>query len=143
MCSLATRTFHGPAAPTQVRGFCTAHLQQGLSDTTAGSQAVADAALVVCELATNAVNSASSAVVVTVELHRTHIYLAVRDDAPGEPVVQHPAADDPNGRGLLIVEATARSWGVQTLPNGKRVWAIVAVPESATTGMDCIVSSLV
>jgi anti-sigma regulatory factor (Ser/Thr protein kinase) len=143
VCWLATRTFRGPVAPARARTFCATHLSDGLSESVYAARAVEDASLVTSELVTNAVVAGSIIVTVSVELHRTHLYLAVHDYAPGDPARGNPPVDEPSGRGLKIVDAVSRSWGTQHLPNGKRVWAIIAMPEAATAGMDCVVSSLV
>jgi anti-sigma regulatory factor (Ser/Thr protein kinase) len=92
-----------------------------------------DAALVVTELAANAVAHAvpggpvsDAQVWLGLVLHRAHVLLTVSD--PGEDAPEYTATDGSalldHGRGLFIVDALAEEWGwTLTPPAGKTVWA--------------------
>jgi anti-sigma regulatory factor (Ser/Thr protein kinase) len=90
--------------------------------------AVDDAALLVSELATNAVvHTASSRILCGVALSSDgRLRIEVHDDhaAPCE-APDSTDLDEESGRGLLIVRALAESWGVHPSPttHGKVVWA--------------------
>jgi anti-sigma regulatory factor (Ser/Thr protein kinase)/anti-anti-sigma regulatory factor len=84
------------------------------------------ARLIVSELASNVVDHARTMATVRLSLRREYLTIAVRDGSPAEPV--RPTRADPvdlatRGRGLLIVEASARSWGWLPSEGGKVVWA--------------------
>jgi MEDS: MEthanogen/methylotroph, DcmR Sensory domain len=82
-----------------------------------------DAALVVTELATNAVLHAGSAFSVSLILAGDVIRISVSDTVPlGQPGGNRwlPAAP---GHGLGVVAAMAARWGVETLASGKAIWA--------------------
>lgn len=86
-----------------------------------------DAALVVAELASNAVRHGTvrgRLFRVEVALHVTTLRVAVTD-ARGEakPRPRPCGADAESGRGLVIVAALAARWDVEELDVGKRVWA--------------------
>ena len=86
-------------------------------------QLAADAALVVTELATNAVLHAGSAFGVSLVLSEDVIRISVDDAVPlGRPGGNHwlPAAP---GHGLGVVAAMAARWGVETQASGKAIWA--------------------
>jgi hypothetical protein len=93
---------------------------------------VAPATLVVSELVTNSVVHAVTVVDLTVTQAGRYLRLAVRDHGGGRPAVR---ADDParswlSGRGLLIVQAVTRSWGVfPGRMSGKTVWAVLDVAD--------------
>lgn len=81
------------------------------------------AALVVTELATNAVLHARSDFRVTVR-HRTDaVEISVWDASADLPVRRQPQADSTSGRGLRLVAAVASQWGVELPGHGKTVWA--------------------
>ncbi|AWW40132.1 MULTISPECIES: ATP-binding protein [Streptomyces] len=84
------------------------------------------AALVVSELVTNAIMHTASDVVVC-ELHDGDevVRIAVRDEgcAPGAPHPSPPRPEEEHGRGLLLVDALAHSWGAHEHGPGLLVWA--------------------
>ena len=80
--------------------------------------------LLVTEIATNAVVHAGSPIRLTVEPEPPDaLRVEVRDDDPTPPPEpSQPDADATNGRGLWLVSALARRWGVNRNPKGKTVW---------------------
>lgn len=94
-------------------------------------QIAGDAALLVSELATNALlHGAVRGRLIRVELTLTAAVLRVAvSDPRGErlPDPREPDADDPYGRGLLIVAQLADDWGVEPRTIGKTVYAELAV----------------
>ncbi len=79
------------------------------------------AALVVTELATNAVLHAGGLLFVRIWYGDDRLRLEVAD---GSNVLPEPAAPgNMSGRGLQIVSALAQAWGSQSRPGGKVVWA--------------------
>ena len=84
--------------------------------------------LLVSELTTNAVRHAGTPFEVTVDVHGTDVRVAVIDhDGSHLPRVQQPGANDTSGRGLLIVEQLAATWGSDELSNGSKcVWFTLA-----------------
>jgi anti-sigma regulatory factor (Ser/Thr protein kinase) len=93
-------------------------------------------ALMVTELAANAVRHAASHFTVDVDRGSTEIRVEVSDIGPGRPEVRSPAPTEPSGRGLRIVEALADAWGVVPAPGaavGKTVWFTIALQHDAGT----------
>jgi len=93
-----------------------------------------DVALLVSELASNAVRHARSPFTVAVGCDASMVRVEVTDDSPAVPVPQAPPVDAVTGRGLMIVQALARRWGVETTESGKVVWFEIdcrAVPAGA------------
>ncbi|WP_207555924.1 MEDS domain-containing protein [Intrasporangium flavum] len=82
-----------------------------------------DAALIVSELATNALSHAVTPFRALVERRDGGVRIGVEDatDAPLER--RERSADAVDGRGVEIVEALSGTWGAQSLPGGKVVWA--------------------
>jgi len=72
---------------------------------------------------------------VRVEATREQIRVEVHDEGTGAPIMRSPEPHEASGRGLQIVNAFARSWGVSELPGvpGKTVWFTVA-PVQLTSG---------
>jgi serine/threonine-protein kinase RsbW len=97
---------------------------------------LADAvAVMVSELAANAVRHSGTHFTVTIDRSAELIRIAVTDSGAGSPVVRTPEPIEPSGRGLQIVEALASDWGVvpNSDPPGKTVWfTVVADPERAS-----------
>jgi anti-anti-sigma regulatory factor/anti-sigma regulatory factor (Ser/Thr protein kinase) len=119
-----------------------------------GLAASADtAALIVTELVANAVEHAGTTIRVAVSLRERHLHLAVHDGSArpvrrsgDEPLddlsgdlsshlsgdlsggADGDQDDDDIGRGLLIVEGLASSWGWMPTAEGKVVWATLRRP---------------
>ena len=85
---------------------------------------VADAVLVVSELATNAVRHAHTAFSVTVDCRAGGgALLSLRDGSPHHPIPVTAGQLDEAGRGLALVQLLSNDWGVSTQPDGgKSVW---------------------
>ncbi|ONH33134.1 hypothetical protein BL253_02550 [Pseudofrankia asymbiotica] len=85
-----------------------------------------DAALLVSEICTNAIKHARSELTLRVWAEPARLRISVEDregatlPRPGRAARGDPEAE--SGWGLLLVEALADAWGVQTTPGGKRVW---------------------
>ena len=84
----------------------------------------ADLDLVVSELATNACVHARSPFTVTVQRHGAGLLIEVADDDPA-PVTVQPLSWGPSGRGMHIVAAVAKDWGMSPGEAGKSVWAVL------------------
>jgi anti-sigma regulatory factor (Ser/Thr protein kinase) len=82
-----------------------------------------EAAIVVTELATNAVTHARTPFVVVVALLRDVVRISVQDASPAVPVPREPELLDTSGRGLALVSAVATKWGVELGDTSKVVWA--------------------
>jgi hypothetical protein len=81
------------------------------------------AALVVSELATNAIRYGGTAFTVTVSPLAHGVRIAVSDGHSEPPVRRSLSVADPGGRGLPIVDALCRAWGTAHRHGGKVVWA--------------------
>ncbi|HEV2374552.1 MAG TPA: ATP-binding protein [Streptosporangiaceae bacterium] len=92
------------------------------------SRLTEDAELCVSELTTNAVLSVAKGHPVTLSVASDHLRVLVMvwDDAPGEPVLSKRGEYAEDGRGLVLVDALAASWGVCPAGGGKAVWALLA-----------------
>jgi anti-sigma regulatory factor (Ser/Thr protein kinase) len=84
---------------------------------------VADASLVVAELATNCVLHARSEFIVGVSTHDDVVRLSVRDASSALPSLRTPEPSSGSGRGLMLVGRIARRWGVELIADGKLIWA--------------------
>jgi anti-sigma regulatory factor (Ser/Thr protein kinase) len=83
-----------------------------------------DLALVVGELAANAVVHGHTPFTVTMQVHDKTVSIEVSDD--GTSPVRHSAvrSEAQSGRGLLIVDRVATRWGIRpAAEGGKVVWA--------------------
>jgi anti-sigma regulatory factor (Ser/Thr protein kinase) len=109
-----------PASVEQVRALVTAMLAD-VED----AEAIDDAVLVTSELAANAVRHTASDFLVEARLDDGALHVAVVDGHPYQPGSM--VAEDESGRGLLLVAAVSRRWGVERLGTGKVVWAEVPV----------------
>lgn len=107
-------------APSAARRFAKAALLEwGHS-----GQALEDAALVISELATNAVQHARTAFDVFIEPTTAGaMRVSVRDGSKAPPVVRTPHWTSDSGRGLQVIAAVATRWGIDPSRRGKVVWA--------------------
>ncbi|MFE9439685.1 ATP-binding protein [Streptomyces sp. NPDC006602] len=82
--------------------------------------------LCVSELLTNVINHVGEGAPVTVRLvhgQDGRVRVEVTDPDPHASLIaRHPGEDDESGRGLLLLDAIARRWGVWLTPAGKTVW---------------------
>jgi anti-sigma regulatory factor (Ser/Thr protein kinase) len=104
-------------APAAARTFVLAALQ------TQDASIADSAALVVSELATNAVRHGGTAFSVTISSLARGVRISVRDRGMDPPVLRRFSATDPGGRGLRIVGALCGNWGMTHVHDGKVVWA--------------------
>lgn len=84
---------------------------------------IADAGLVASELVTLGGRQGSRRVRLGLALEGEHVVVSVTDDAA--PAGQPPTHDDlaQSGRLFSVLSSLAPSWGVQSLPHGRRLWA--------------------
>jgi anti-sigma regulatory factor (Ser/Thr protein kinase) len=88
-----------------------------------GEDEARDAALLlVSELVTNAVLHARSEVTVHLDVTPERLRVRVDDASPEPPVRRGGRADLPGGRGLQLLDALAKGWGVLSGGSGKTVW---------------------
>jgi MEDS: MEthanogen/methylotroph, DcmR Sensory domain len=102
-------------APRLARHFATDTLRRWGAD-----EVVGDAALVVTELATNAVVHAESAFTVAMAMLDGGIRVSVSDTVPMPEGESLPA--DP-GHGLGVISAMSTAWGIRPTAEGKIIWA--------------------
>jgi len=109
-------------APRQARRFVI-----GVLERWGVAHLVDDAALVVSELATNAVMHAASHFTVGVKAGDDAVRISVTDYQPARPVASQPPPMSESGRGLSLVASLARGWGTHSVAGGKVVWAELAL----------------
>lgn len=80
------------------------------------------AELLVSELVVNAIRHGGSSPLMRIEVESNHIQVAVQDGSTATPELKEASMDADGGRGLLLVDALALSWGWSLTPTGKRVW---------------------
>jgi Histidine kinase-like ATPase domain len=129
-----SRTFGcAVAAPREARHFMAHLLRQWQLDgghrgagQGRGSRLATDVALVVSELAANAVLHARTAFTVSATLSEDGVYLSVADRRP------LPAGQDSlpvrGDHGLGLISRITDRWGVGPVPGGKAVWAHLPLP---------------
>ncbi|MGH3160434.1 MAG: MEDS domain-containing protein [Streptosporangiaceae bacterium] len=105
-------------APAAARHFAVATLNAWGAGDLAGDLA-GDVALIVTELAANAIVHARSAFTLILSVHDDLLRISVRDAGPLDSAALHAAPL----HGLAVVDAMASRWGVESLGNaGKTVW---------------------
>lgn len=152
--SSVARTFHlsrlhlaaVPAAVSVSRAFVRQVLQHWKLDDQA-----ADVALMTSELVSNAVKATGFAdrqpkswevtarhvIALQLRVLDGSLFIEVWDRSPLVPVKQEVTADAEGGRGLHLVEALAKDWGIYRPPaGGKIVWARVLLTLSPRPDLD-------
>jgi GAF domain-containing protein/anti-sigma regulatory factor (Ser/Thr protein kinase) len=140
---VADGTFHLGNEPDAV-----SHARHWVADSLAGTphaDLVPDAELVVSELVTNAILHGSAPVTVRVAVG-TSVRIEVGDGSRTAPVRARARTDAMTGRGLALVAALARDWGVESRPGGKVVWCELATGEApaeadADTDIDALLAA--
>ncbi|MEU1463056.1 SpoIIE family protein phosphatase [Streptomyces sp. NPDC005727] len=112
-----------PAAVSGMRGAVSAKLEEwGLSELGFGME------LVLSELITNAIRYGSDPV--HVRLIRDRVLICeVADGSSTSPHLRYAATTDEGGRGLFLVSQMTERWGTRYTPQGKVIWAEVALPD--------------
>jgi anti-anti-sigma regulatory factor len=106
-------------ARAAVHDFC--H-ERGVTGSTEAAQLVAS------ELVTNAVVHAGTPIQLTLRLMSGTLHIAVRDTGVGQARISGFVDESAeSGRGLVLVDALATSWGSFVPPVGKIVWATLRV----------------
>ncbi|QNP71551.1 ATP-binding protein [Streptomyces roseirectus] len=85
------------------------------------------------EIIANAVLYSGEACEVSVTRTSKSLRVEVTDTNLSLPVATKAEADDESGRGLLLVDALAGSWGAQPSPSGKTTWFEIMSPNSVDT----------
>ncbi|WP_406129763.1 ATP-binding protein [Streptomyces sp. NBC_00989] len=90
-----------------------------------------DAMLAVSELVTNAVKHGKGRPVeLRVRLLDHELRIEVTDGTPTPARLRSAGPADENGRGLLLVAAVAKEWGVST--DGTMTWCSLTIPDEAS-----------
>ena len=120
-----------PKSATRARSLTRDYLQSSCPP-----EAIEIAALLVTELVTNAVLHARTPIVVVVESSPGVVFLAVNDQASGDPIARDYGVDAATGRGIKLVRELSTRWGVDRSEAGKRVWCEITFPISAASNAD-------
>ncbi|MEV6113272.1 SpoIIE family protein phosphatase [Streptomyces sp. NPDC052109] len=112
-----------PAAVSGMRAAVSEKLAEwGLSELGFGME------LVLSELITNAIRYGSDPIHVRL-IHDRTLICEVADGSSTSPHLRYAATTDEGGRGLFLVAQLAERWGTRYTPQGKVIWAELAVPD--------------
>lgn len=104
-------------------GIARRHFVEALRQWGAANTLVNDVALVISELATNAVRHADSPFTVTLRASGSTLRVAVHDAVPLAGRLSQARLVPQPLHGLSLVDALCTSWGVEDTLHGKLVWA--------------------
>lgn len=90
-----------------------------------------DVELLVAELVTNALLHAGPPVVLRLLRLADGVRVEVEDSSRSVPLRGMPGSDSMTGRGLMLVEALCRAWGVEPIEAGKVVWCEVVAGKAS------------
>jgi len=113
-----------PASVARIRRFTVE-----TSRTTAPAVDADTVALLVSEVATNALVHGAGKVRVRVRPTVRGVRVEVHDEDTTLPARRHATAMDEGGRGIALVDALSSGWGAETTPDGKTVWFEVAAAD--------------
>lgn len=112
---------------------CVARARRSAREVLADLPGVAEvAALLVSELATNAVRHGGGGFELSIARDETRVRVEIRDTTGLPPIRRQPRQEEPGGRGLLIVDRLATAWGVEPSEGGKTVWFQLDLPDRPT-----------
>lgn len=124
-----------PQSVTAARGFVRETLREDARE-------LVDAAeLMACELATNCVQHARTDFELAISERPGEVRVEVSDAGRGRPTLRSPTVLEPSGRGLRIVEALSKAWGVVPDEGGTLVWFTLARGGGARTAGEPMRSS--
>ena len=130
-----------PDAVPRARRHATLAVRGSTADSAEG-----DVELVVSELVTNALLHAGPPVLLGVHVDGATVRVDVRDNSRRLPVRPLPSDTGMTGRGLSLVSALTRQWGVEAADEGKVVWAELsaedALSDATDEGLDVDVDAL-
>ncbi len=86
------------------------------------------AAICGSELVANALRHGFPPIILSVVDAVDHVIVSVEDGSRQPPLLRIPGPADQSGRGMLIIDRIADRWGVDVLPQGKRVWCLIELP---------------
>ena len=78
--------------------------------------------LLATELVANVVTHVGAPMTLRVHRGPSTMRVEIDDPSPAVPVVRHPGDSDEHGRGVLLIDRLANSWGVEPRDDGKTVW---------------------
>ena len=121
-----------PASAATVRH----RVSAALADLHVGEELIADVALVATELVSNSIRHAAAlpdgGLCIDWEVDDGAVLLRVTDGgSTTRPAMGRPGAAALDGRGLVIVDALANRWGVESDSAGVTVWAQLGVAAAA------------
>lgn len=117
-----------PSAVPQARHV----LREGMRLTPVPEDLRSTAELLVSELVTNAVKYGAPPLWLFIEMRPGLIHASVSDTSDALPQRRTAAADAEGGRGLLVLDALAGSWGTVIAESGKYLWFDLPVPAAST-----------
>lgn len=88
-------------------------------------ETLAVAEMLVSELVTNAVQHARSFLVLHIDRTWPGVTVLVEDASAAPPQLHPDSVDAESGRGLVLVDTLAESWGWKTTSTGKIVWFVL------------------
>jgi anti-sigma regulatory factor (Ser/Thr protein kinase) len=100
-----------------------------------GAQVDADVAvLLTSEVVSNALLHARSPMILSVNVERNAVRVAVHDASPASPHVRNYSPTAGTGRGLHLIDALASHWGQHAAENGTGKWVWFELVERRAAG---------